>query len=161
MGISKRKAIQSIRPKKKQKLPKRQYLLRINIAHCLCLKKIWILVFSATSYVNPISYPVLSMYPSITTKIQDTKNLACKKSVLMNTLSHLGNLRNNMTLPFYLSFYHVQPDLTISSISINKISNYLKFLIKAIVSRCLTHAGGKEISRNLSDKIIKEKITTM
>lgn len=51
----------------------------INVTHCLCLKKIWVLVFSTTSYVDTISDPVLSMNPSLTTEVENAKNLSPKE----------------------------------------------------------------------------------
>lgn len=51
----------------------------INETHCLCLKKIRVLVFSATSYMDTISDPILSMNPSLPTEVKNTKNLSPKE----------------------------------------------------------------------------------
>ena len=53
----------------------REHLLYVVVAHYLCLKKVGILIFSATPYVNTIFNPIFSMNPSIPTSIQDAQNL--------------------------------------------------------------------------------------
>lgn len=53
----------------------RAHLLYVVVAHYLRLKKVGILIFSATPDVNTIFNPIFSMNPCIPTGIKDTQNL--------------------------------------------------------------------------------------
>lgn len=46
----------------------------VHVAHCLCLNVIGVLVFSSTSYIKSIPYPILPVYPSLSTKIKNAEN---------------------------------------------------------------------------------------
>ena len=56
----------------------RKHLSYVVVAHNLRLKKIGILIFSATPDVDTIFNPIFSMNPRIPTNIKDTQNLHWK-----------------------------------------------------------------------------------
>lgn len=51
------------------------HLLRVYVTCCLCLKVVRVLVFSATSKMDPIVNPILPVNPCITSKIKNSKDL--------------------------------------------------------------------------------------
>ena len=83
------------------------HLSGVYVTHCLCLKEIRVLVFSAISNVNSTANPVFSMYPSIAAEIKNPKNLSlrcCDKGFLKSIAIKI--LCQRAIIISYIKFMH-------------------------------------------------------
>jgi hypothetical protein len=71
------------------------HLLRVYVTCCLCLKIVRVLVFSATSKMDPIVNPILPVNPCIATKIKNSKDLGI--TILYKWHEELKLVHSNLT----------------------------------------------------------------